>query len=109
MIRADKLQNVWVKYVPLVCSHSCPEVLRSAQSNVNLFWESCSEWFIYSFSSTKRPSQTRLMPMSFLQSKIHPNFPFRRAKKNKIGGEEKQHEACGDWKFIVLVNTELNK
>lgn len=75
--------------------HLRPEVQCVAQSRVDLSWESYSEWFIYSFSSTKRPSQTGLMPMSFLQTKANPDFPFRRAKRNKIRGEEKQRAALG--------------
>lgn len=87
--------------------HLRPEVQCSAQSRVDLSWESYSEWLIYSFSSTKRPSQTGLMPMPFLQTKANPDFPFRRAKRNKIRGGRKAACSFGDWNFIVLINTEL--
>lgn len=86
MIRVDKLWNVWVKEVALV--HS-PFPLRSALFSavqcISLLRESYSERFIYSFSITERSSQKGLMPVSFLQSKTHPGFPFRRAKRNNVG------------------------
>lgn len=95
MIRVDKLWNVWVKEVALV--HP-PSPLRSAVFStvqcIGLVGESCSEWFIYPFSITERSSQTGLMPILFLWHKTHPDFPFRRAKRNKVE-KKKQHAALG--------------
>lgn len=85
MIRVDKLWNIWVKEVALVYS---PFPLRSALFStvqcISLFRESYNECFIYSFSIIERSSQTELMPILFLQSKTHLDFPFRRAKRNKV-------------------------
>lgn len=108
MLRVDKLWNVWVKEVALV--HS-PFPVRSALFSIvqciSLFRESYSKWFIYSFSITERSSQTELMPILFLQSITHPDFPFRRAKRNKV--KKKKHGSLGGWKFIIFINTKLNK
>lgn len=95
MIRAEKFWNVWVKEVTLVHSPFPPRsALFSTVQCANLFWESCSEWFICSFSITERLSQTGLMLILFLQSKTHLDFPFGRAKRNK-GGKQKSSMQLG--------------
>lgn len=86
-----------------------PFPLRSAQFSavqcIGLSRERYSEWFIYSFSIRDRSAQAKPMPVLFLQSKTHPDLPFRRAKRNKV---KKKQPHVGGWKFIVFINTELH-